>query len=31
MIAYEGSERDSGWRTELMVKSFIELIYAGKE
>ena len=29
MTGFEGSERDLGWRTELMVRLFIELVYAG--
>ena len=28
MTSFEGSERDLGWRNELMVRSFIELIHA---
>lgn len=28
MTGFEGSEKDLGWRTELLVRSFIELIHA---
>lgn len=27
MTGFEGSEKDLGWRTELLVRSFIELIH----
>lgn len=29
MTGFEGSVRDLGWRTELMVRLFTEVVYAG--